>query len=240
MKKLLLVVLEDRMSLKFEKEAIEYCRENGFDYVGCIEVSKVDALYNPMNPFKEVQLYNPDIVLADGSLMVLSELSKEQSLLTYLEKANIECLNIEQNHMKTRYFVEGIKNLLTEALGCSISHSMPAVVIYKGNDGFENDQDFKDIARYINENLELNQFSLMLYRKENEKMLRELAEILKKAVPKYIILTEPFIIPNLSKFMDMIELDADKLDIQIIYLDEIQQELYPEQNSEININFILH
>lgn len=240
MKKLLLVMEEERMLSKYERRAIEYCANHGLDYIGRLAVSKEDALENPKSVFKNIQAQNADIVLADGPLMMLSELSKEKSLLAYLEDADIDCFNVEQDHVKTRDFVEGVKNILAEVLDHSIPQRVPAVVLYRGNDGYEDDQDFKDIVHYIKEHLGLNHFSLTLYRKEEEEMLSELAETLKDATPKYIIQRETFKNPRLNKFMDMIELDSNQLDVQIIHLDEIKQELYPEQKSEININLILH
>lgn len=237
MKRALLVMGYNSSNLKEESQKAErYCKDKGFDFIGSKIIYEEDALMNPEKVFELIKWANAEVILSQDNIFLLGELSPYESILSRVEGAGFECFDIDVD-VPVRELVEYYKKELVKDF-VKEQEEIPVLVLYKGKPGFENKQDFCDIRNYIHEELNIHHFSVVLYREENDGMVEEFLDVLKKQKPDYIIHNEPFETEKMRLFVDLIE-NYGISDMKIIDMDEVHQEHGEEQSSDFNINIRL-
>lgn len=96
------------------------------------------------------------------------------------------------------------------------------------------------IVEYIKNELKLDSFSVMLYRKDEPNMVSEVLEYFKKYAPNYIIQKEPFECKELKEVMKTIDSWKDKLEVELISMEDIEELMKMDKKHEVNINLFMH
>lgn len=240
MKKALFVVPSTLETKNMEESlAKEFCNKKGFQYIGKAEISIFDLIENPKNILNSITKYDPDIVISDASIVAFSEFLKKQekSLLSLVEAQGIAWIDYyqDQSIRETIYEQkEEIEKILEET-----QNPIPVVVLYKGNKDFQEDEEFQLIVEFIRKELKSDSFSVMLYRKDSPNMVSDVLEFLKDYAPNYIIQKEPFESEKLREVMKAIESWKDKLEVEIINMEDIEKSMKMEKH-EVNINLFMH
>ena len=240
MKKALFVVPSTLETKNMEESlAKEFCNKKGFQYIGKAEISIFDLIENPKNILNSITKYDPDIVISDASIVAFSEFLKKQekSLLSLVEAQGIAWIDYyqDQSIRETIYEQkEEIEKILEET-----QNPIPVVVLYKGNKDFQEDEEFQLIVEFIRKELKSDSFSVMLYRKDSPNMVSDVLEFLKYHAPNYIIQKEPFESEKLREVMKAIESWKDKLEVEIINMEDIEKSMKMEKH-EVNINLFMH
>lgn len=238
MKKSLLLIGDHKTpKLEIVNKAKAYAEEKGFQYIGNLNISEKEAIMCPDNILKQIKEYDPDVILTYDVTLLVAELTiGEKSLLSLIESNGIACLDIDQD-CATRVLVDKHKEQMLNDFKEFEQSYIPVVVIYHGNKNFENDRDFKMIQDYIKEELNEQKFSVLRFNHETVDMKDEIMEILTRATPQYIIQRKPFELPELQKWMKMIDEAIKGTRIKIIQMEEIEQAV---QQDQININLYMN
>lgn len=241
MKKALFVVPSTlQTKSREESHAKEFCIKKGFQYIGKVEISIFDLIENPENIFNSITKYDPDIVVSDASIVAFSEFLKKQekSVLSLVEAQGIAWIDYykDQSIRETVYEKKDeIEKILEE-----VQNQIPVVVLYKGNKDFQEDKEFQLIAEYIRKELKSDSFSVMLYKNDNPNMVSDVLEFLKDHAPNYIIQKEPFESKELKEVMETIDSWRDKLEVQLINMEEVEDAMMMNNKHEVNINFFMN
>lgn len=239
MKRALLVMRYNSSNLKEEAEKAErYCKDKVFDFIGSKIIYEKDVLMNPEKVFESLKWTNAEVILSQDNIFLLGEFSPHKSLLSFVEGAGFECFDIDVD-VPVRELVEYFKRQLFKDFVEEQKIEIPVLVLYKGRPGFEQEHDFCDVRKYIHDELNIQRFSVVLYPEENDGMLEEFLDVLKKQKPNYIIHNEPFVTEKMRLFVDLIE-NYGISNMEIIDMDEVHHALSEEQSSDINISLYLH
>lgn len=241
MQKALLLVEKGKNIKNMEREAARYCEEKNLIYCGNISISAEQIIEEPNKVFQQIKDQQPDVVLSEGSFMMMSEMSRPISVLLLMEEEGIECADMNHD-IPVRQYIENIKRTMAHQIQDHESKHVPVIVLYEGTSNYQKDKDFIDIARFIKDKLHCDSFSLVLYKNEHIGMLDELKNSIVDSTPSYIIQRNPFHIPLLKGLMDMIKESSDDLDIKLLDMEDVRAKLYQEQDKNIHtdMDIILH
>lgn len=238
MKRALLIMEENYIELEnVTKRAEEYCLEKGIELIGCKQISKKEVVLNPDIIFEEICDLHADIILTQDDIMVFGELSQKKTLLSHIEQEGMGCYDIKR-WMSTREVVEKNREKLIFDIMDHEYIIYPTLVLYEGKPGFENDQDFIDIKKFINEEMSTYKFTLLLYLREDDDMVEEFLDVAKQLKPGYIIHNKPFASEKMRLFVDLTE-NYGISDIEFIDMDEIHQSLEKEHSKNFNLH-VMH
>lgn len=239
MKRALLIVGKNCEELQnVNEQTAEYCKKKGFDYIGIHALDEEEVLKDPEKAFKSLKQFEAEVVLSYDSIFFLGEFSSYKSLLSRIEEEGIECFDVVTD-AETRRVVDKCKGDMFKELAEQKKIEIPVLVLYDGKFPFEKNQDFRDIKKYINDELNIEQFSVLGYSKEDDGLMISLIDIMKRQNPEYIIHNEPFTTEKMRLFTELIE-NYGLLETRIIDMDEVQQTLDKERNADIKVSRFLH
>lgn len=234
MKKAALVIGKESDFIASSEKALEYCKQNNLQLKGTYRIDMEDAINHSDLVMDKIKSMEVDIVLSNDVLFLISEITGDKSLLTRLEKANIECKDIASG-MDTRYIADCIGKEVMDNLTNSAQNHVPVLVLYEGTHDFRKDADFQNIMKFIHEHLNEEMIDVALYPYEDKRMVKDVLETIGKETPDFIILRKNIELEEVKHILDILQKD---IGVKVIDMDTINQELM--QDKEININFILN
>ena len=220
MKKAVLIIPEGKEKNESILKAKKYCKEKGMSYGGCIEGSLDEILETPEKIMDRVMKLDPDIILTDDSFLTVGELSSQTTLLSRLEEEGIEC-RVTTLDMPVKELMTKLMKEIDQEVSSIHSHHVPAVILYEGEEDFQNNPDFEEMKNYIRDVLHLDHFSLMLYRRECPGLKEDLMKGFMEMTPKYVILQKPFQSEELKEMVNIIKEKGKH--IEVITLEEIRE-----------------
>ncbi len=173
-----LLLLEDNDTKKpVEEKVRKYCKENDIKLTDYLALSAEQMVRQKHQIVRKIKRSGADIVFAEGTFMMLSEITADRSLLNYLEEEGIGCWNIEHDE-PMRDYISKLKKTVVQEIELSKNKKVPVVILYKGDPDINTDADIRDMVRYIKDYLNEETFAVIDYKEEIDEMASDLIEAL--------------------------------------------------------------
>lgn len=244
MEKALLLIRKETDWMESTKRALMYCKERNFKLMATQVVDMRSELINPEIIIQEIQKKGVDVVLCDDELFLISEKANDKSLLSRLEDAEIDCIDITTG-VRVRDIFDYIELGNIEELDIAlkrlenvaniVNSHFPVVVLYEGTKNYEKDDDFKNIMQYINEHLKEQKIDVIVYPHKDDRILSEIIDAIGIRTPNFIVTRKNIELGIMKKFLDKLQ---EHMGVKVIDMETVN--LHIQQEAGINVNLKLN